>query len=259
MRFLRGLFVVASLFIFSISAVASSASPKEGEDYQILSPAQSAESGKQVEVIEFFGYHCPHCNAFDPVLHEWVKKQGSNIVFKRIHTAFHESILPQQRMYFTLEAMGKAEELHEKIFKAIHVDHKPLNKEDGIVEFVVAQGIDKQKFLDVYNSFAVQTKVRRAKQMQETYKIEGVPTVVVEGKYVTSPSIVSAGMPRDHQTEPELQVAAVNVLSTLVDKVASEHGHSSEKGTLAASAKSTGGGKVKSKAPAKEKTDQKAK
>ncbi|MES2932232.1 MAG: thiol:disulfide interchange protein DsbA/DsbL [Pseudomonadota bacterium] len=212
MRFLRKLLSTVGLCFIALSASATPADPKNGVEYLTLESRQNTESGKKIEVIEFFGYFCPHCNVFDPSLTEWVKKQGDNIVFKRIHIAFGESMVPQQRLYFALEAMGKTEEMHKKIFAAIHNERQSLNKEEAIIDFVVKQGIDKQKFVDTYNSFAVQTKARRATQMQSTYKIDGVPTIVIDGQYLTSPSIAGKGQP----TEPAMQDAALKVMDVLV-------------------------------------------
>lgn len=205
----------------SLTAAAAPAAPQNGVDYRLLSTPQSTDSGKKVEVLEFFGYFCPHCNSFEPSLADWVKKQGNNIVFKRVPIAFSNDMIPQQRLYYALEAMGKTEELHKKVFSAIHDERKPLMKEDAIVDFIVKQGIDKQKFLDAYNSFGVQSLARRASQLQDAYKIDGVPTVAVDGRYTTSPSIVSAGLP-PNQPEAVMQAASLKVMDFLVAKAAAE-------------------------------------
>lgn len=223
--FLRAL-AIAALFVFAVTARASNADPKDSVDYLTVSPPQTTDAGKKIEVIEFFGYFCPHCNAFDPALSEWVKKQGNNIIFKRIPVVFNDPSLPyQQRLYFSLEAMGKVEELHTKIFNAIHIDRQPLKDEQTIVDFVVRQGIDKQKFLEVYNSFSVQSKVLRASQMQAAYKIDGVPTITINGRYLTSPSIAAAGLP-PNQAEPVLQAGALKVMDALIAKVRKEQPNS---------------------------------
>src|SRR5438034_7584025 len=103
MRFVQHLLAVISLSLFAATAGATAASPVSGSDYRTLEKAQQTDSGKKVEVTEFFWYACPHCNAFDPALTEWVKKQGDNIAFKRVPVAFRESFIPQQKLYYTLE------------------------------------------------------------------------------------------------------------------------------------------------------------
>lgn len=216
MRFIQQLMVALSLGFVAMTAGASPANPVNGADYRMLDKPQQTDSGKKVEVTEFFWYECPHCYAFEPALADWVRKQGNNIVFKRVPVAFRESFIPQQRLYYTLEAMGKTEDLHRKIFDTIHVQHQSLDTDAAIADFVEKQGIDKKKFLDLYNSFGVQTKVRRAAQLQEAYKVDGVPLVAIDGRYLTSPSIVGASMGR--QPEQALQSATLQVMDWLVAK-----------------------------------------
>ena len=221
MRFLQHLFAALSLSFVAVAAIASPASPVSGTEFRTLDKPQPTEAGKKVEVIEFFWYSCPHCNAFEPSLSDWVKKQGDNIVFKRVPIAFNESFGPEQRLYYALEALGKSEELQKKIFHAIHGERKALNKEGPITDYVVGQGIDKAKFTDLYNSFGVQTKVRRAVQLQEAFKVDGVPMIAIDGRYVTSPSIVGTSL--GNQPEPVLQAATLQVMDWLVAKAAKEH------------------------------------
>ena len=222
MRFIFSVLATICLAAFSMpAAAAAAATPQSGVDYRTLVTPQHTDSGRKVEVLEFFGYFCPHCNSFEPFLEDWVKKQGNHIVFKRVPIAFNNDMIPQQRLYYAMEAMGKTEELHKKVFAAIHVERKPLMKEDAIVDFIVKQGIDKQKFLDAYNSFGVQTLARRASQLQESYKIDGVPTVAIDGRYLTSPSIANAGLP-PNQPEGAMQAAALKVMDFLVAKAAAE-------------------------------------
>jgi thiol:disulfide interchange protein DsbA len=215
-----GLGIGLGLGLISTGAAASPTEPVNGKDYRTLDKPQPTESGKKIEVTEFFWYSCPHCNAFEPSLADWVKKQGDHIVFKRVPVGFRESFVPQQKLFYTLEAMGKVEELHTKIFHAIHVDHAQLDTEPAIVDYVVKQGIDKKRFLDLYNSFGVQTKARRATQLQEAYKIDGVPTIAINGHYLTSPSIVAGDI--GNQPEPVLHSAALQVMSVLVSRAAKE-------------------------------------
>ena len=220
MRFLQQAVAALSLCLVALVASASPAAPENGRDYRTLEQPQQTDSGKKVEVTEFFWYSCPHCHAFDPSLSEWVKKQGNNIVFKRVPIAFRDSFIPQQKLYYALEAMGKLEELHMKIFQAIHVERKTVDTDKTILDFVVKNGVDKQKFIDLYGSFGIQTKVRRAAQLQEAYKIDGVPRVAVGGRYLTSPSIVGASM--GNQPEMALQTGTLQVMDYLVTKAAKE-------------------------------------
>jgi thiol:disulfide interchange protein DsbA len=220
MRFIQQLLIALSLgFVASIAGAATE--PVNGVHYRTLAQPQPTESAKKVEVTEFFWYGCPHCNALELGLNEWVKKQGDNIEFKRVPVKFRDSFVPQQRLYYTLEAMGKVDELHGKVFQAIHGGRQPLDTDAAIVDFIEKQGVDKKKFLEVYNSFGVQTKVRRATQLQEAYKVDGVPMIAIDGRYITAPSIVGASMGR--QPEKVLEDATLQVMSALVAKAGKEN------------------------------------
>ncbi|NEX63265.1 thiol:disulfide interchange protein DsbA/DsbL [Noviherbaspirillum galbum] len=220
MRFLKHVLAALSLGFVALVAGAAPANPQNGVDYRTLDKPQQTDSGKKVEVTEFFWYSCPHCFALDPELEAWVKKQGDKINFRRVPVAFRDSMVPQQKMFYALEAMGKGEELHRKIFNTIHAQRQPLDSESQIVDFLTKQGVDKQKFLETYNSFTVQTKAQRAKQLQNAYNIDGVPLLAVEGRYMTSPSIVSASM--GNVPESALAQGTFQVMDWLVAKAAKE-------------------------------------
>jgi protein dithiol oxidoreductase (disulfide-forming) len=222
MRIFSRLLATAALGFLALSASASPASPQSGLDYRTLEQPQQTASGNKVEVTEFFWYSCPHCFAFEPELANWVKKQGDKINFKRVPVAFRDSFIPQQKLYYTLDAMGKADELNKKVFHAIHVERQQLDSDSEILDFIAKQGVDRKKFSDLYNSFGVQTKVRQAVQLQSAYQVDGVPMVAIDGRYVTSPSIVGASI--GNKPEPILQASALQVMDFLVAKAAKERG-----------------------------------
>lgn len=219
MRFIQHLLAVVGLTLVAATAGASPTAPVAGVEYRVLDRAQPTESGKKVEVTEFFWYDCPHCSAFDPTLEAWVKKQGDKINFKRVPVNFRDTFVPQQKLYYALEAMGKVNELHAKIFRAIHVERQQLDTDAQIAAYIAKQGIDPKKFADAYNSFGVQTKVQRAAQLQAAYKVDGVPLLAIDGKYLTSPSIVGAGM-GGNRPETILFDATTQVADWLVNKSA---------------------------------------
>ncbi|WP_107876994.1 thiol:disulfide interchange protein DsbA/DsbL [Pseudoduganella sp. UC29_71] len=214
MRFLR--LIIAAAALSFTAAGASAAEPKEGVDYTTLASPVRTDTGKKVEVIEFFMYSCPHCNAFEPSLHDWVAKQGDKIAFRRVHFPAGGPNDAQAHAYLTLEAMGKLDEMHNKIFRAIHVDRNRLNKDDAMTDFLVKNGIDKAKYLEYFNSFAVQTKMKRAAQVISAYKVDSAPTIVIDGRFVTSPS--QAGRPG--MPEQASQQATLQVMDYLVAKAA---------------------------------------
>ncbi len=159
--------------------------PAEGTDYRALQqPAPVEAPAGKIEVVEFFWYSCPHCNAFEPALDAWSKKLPADVVLRRVPVAFRDGFVPQQRLFYVLEAMNRLD-LHGKVFQAIHVERQPTNREDTILEWAQKNGLDRAKFQELYNSFSVQTKTRRASQLQDAYRVEGVPALGVAGRYYT--------------------------------------------------------------------------
>lgn len=165
-------------------ALAQMKKMEEGTDYLALPKVVPVDAPKgKIEVIEFFWYNCPHCNAFEPTLDAWVKRAPKDVAFRRIPVAFAESFVPQQRLFYALEALNKVDELHKKVFTAIHVEKQDLKTQDKIVAWVEKQGVDKAKFLELYNSFSVSTKARKASQLQDAYRVSGVPALGVAGRF----------------------------------------------------------------------------
>jgi thiol:disulfide interchange protein DsbA len=164
-----------------------------GKDYMKLDRAvpTETEAGK-VEVIEFFWYSCPHCSAFEPTFAQWVKNAPKDVVVRRVPVSFREDFAPQQRLYFSLEAMGLLDKIHGKVFQAIHVERLPLSTDASILAWVEKQGVDKNKFADTAKSFGVASKLKRAVQLQNDFKIEGVPSLGIAGKYYTDGTLTGS-------------------------------------------------------------------
>lgn len=170
--------------------------PQDGGEYTSLDRQVPVEApAGKIEVIEFFWYSCPHCNAFEPRLEAWIKRAPKDVVVRRVPVRFRDDFVPQQKLYYTLEAMGKVDEIHGKVFVAIHAQRQPLNTQDAIVAWIEKQGVDKAKFLEHYNSFSVQTKASRAAQLQDAYKVAGVPAIGVAGRFYTD-GTMAANMDR---------------------------------------------------------------
>jgi len=164
--------------------------PAEGKDYLLLSkPAPNEAPAGQIEVVEFFWYSCPHCNEFEPQLEAWAAKAPKDVSLRRVPVSFRPDFEPQQRLYYVLEAMGKLAALHKKVFYAIHVEKQTLNTADLVSAWAQKQGIDKAKFTELYNSFPVNMKTRKATQLQEAFMVDGVPALGVDGRYYTSGSL----------------------------------------------------------------------
>ena len=180
--------VMAATSLAGLPLAARAQGVQEGRDYKRVEPPLPVAEGK-LEVVEFFGYWCPHCNAFEPALDAWAKKLPAAVTFRRIPVAFSPGQEPMQRLYYALEAMDQVEAMHRKVFAALHVDRKRLNTESEILEWAKTAGVDATKLGDTMKSFAVATKLRQSKQLADGYRIEGVPTLGIQGRFMTSPSI----------------------------------------------------------------------
>lgn len=178
---------------FTPLAHAQAFKPTEGSDYYTLEKPAGVEApvGK-IEVVEFFWYSCPHCNAFEPTLDAWIKKLPKDVVLRRVPIAFQDSFAPQQRLYYSLEAMGLLPKLHTKVFNALHVERLNLAKGDAIIDWVAQQGVDKAKFTEQFNSFSIASKATKATQLQNSYRVEGVPALGVAGRFYTDGSIAKS-------------------------------------------------------------------
>ena len=172
---------------FAASGAASAqGNPVEGTHYVKLSQALPVTPGK-IEVIEFFWYGCPHCNAFEPALDAWQKKLPADVAFRRVPVAFRdEPFTAHQKIFYALEAMGLIPTMHRKVFYAIHSDRQRMDKPAEIAAWMAKNGVDSAKFLENYNSFSTATKVKQASKLAADYKIDGVPAIGVGGKYFTS-------------------------------------------------------------------------
>lgn len=184
--FLRPLF--AALFLALTFIASAQAELQQGKQYTLVSPAQPTETGKNIEVLEFFSYACPHCFELEPTLNPWVKKLPQDVTFRRLPAVFNDTYLFYAKVFYAVEAMGLLEKQHSAIFNAVHVQHINLSNEKTLLEWVAKQGIDSKKFSEVYASFSVVSKAQRAKQLTRSYAISGVPTLAVEGAYLTSAS-----------------------------------------------------------------------
>lgn len=159
---------------------------KAGTDYVALKkPAPVDAPAGKVEVVEFFSYNCPHCAQFEPSLEAWVKKLPAHVAFRRVPVPFvGNDVETKQRLYYTLEALGKVDEFQMKIFSAIHQQRQPLFGDAAILDWAGKQpGLDGAKFADMFKSFSVSGKVKRAAQLTNDYQVGGVPALGVAGRY----------------------------------------------------------------------------
>lgn len=165
----------------------------EGIEYIKINPPVATEDSHKVEVVEMFWYGCPHCYAFEPKLVAWLKHLPANVTFVRIPAIFPDHPLWElhARAYYTAELLGVLNKTHEALFDAIHKDHERLFDEDALASFYAKYGVDKKLFKETMHSFGVQMKIDRAKELSRRYGIDGVPTLVINGKYRTYASLTN--------------------------------------------------------------------
>lgn len=183
----------ASLFFAGAGARAQTPVPGEGRDYSRIDPPQQPSNAGKIEVLEFFTYACPHCAAFEPIVGPWARTLPADVAFRRVPVNFLFNSENFARTYYSLETIGMVDAMQPKIFNAVHVDKQRLDKPEDIAALVAKNGGDAAKFLAAFKSFSVATSVARAKKIQADYKIESVPGLTVQGRFLTSPSQAGGG------------------------------------------------------------------
>lgn len=201
------------LLVTLLPMTAAHAALTEGFDYQILSPEMGTDSGKKIEVAEFFWYRCPHCYHLEPGLNAWLKKAPKDVAIRRIPAVLNDSWAQLAKAYYSMEALGVANKYHDALFNAIHVDGLDVSKDAVLFDWAAKVGMNRQAFIAAYQSFAVQSKVLRANQLTRDSKIAGVPSFIVDGKYVTSETMTGS------------EEALFKTLDALIIKARKEHQH----------------------------------
>lgn len=187
----------------------------ENLQYTRLGQPLPTTAGK-IEVIEFFWYGCPHCFSFEPVIGNWAQHLPSDVSLRRVHVAFRENLKVHQKTFYALEALGRETELRPFIFNQIHREHDYLDTEESMTAFLAKHGIDPARFKEAFNAFGVANKCNQATKLSEDYRIDGVPSIGVGGRYLTSP-VKASGMARI--TEAEMGVRALAVTDYLIQRV----------------------------------------
>jgi len=164
--------------------------PVEGTDYLSLDKRVPTDVGAgKIEVIEFFWYSCPHCNAFEPQFAAWKKAAPKDVVVQRVPVRFRDDFEAQQRAYYVFESLNMVEAMHGKLFHAIHAERQQLNTAQALAAWAGKNGLPEQKFIETFNSFGVASKARRATQLQDAFKVQGVPALGVAGRFYTDGSL----------------------------------------------------------------------
>lgn len=188
MNFAKSLLVVLSFFTL-LTGAALAARYDEGIAYQAIIPAQPTDTKDKVEVVELFWYGCPHCHRFEPFIERWLKTKSADIEFVRMPAILRPDWELHGRAFYAAEALGVLDKIHPALFTAIHAHKRKLDTEESLQAFFEEQGVSKDDFKKTFRSFAVEAKLRRARELGQRYGINGTPAVVVNGKYRLSNSI----------------------------------------------------------------------
>jgi len=183
----RGGLALASLALAG-SALAQEIRARQNIDYRVI-PAQPVETGERIEVIDFFWYGCPYCNELQPALEDWIRRKPDDVAVRRVPAILKDNWAPHARIYYTLELLGEVERLHLKVYHSYHVEELSMSKPDVMEQWAVKNGIERRRWVDAYFSPEVDARIARAFQAAKRYNVQGTPSVVVDGRYLTSSSM----------------------------------------------------------------------
>jgi protein dithiol oxidoreductase (disulfide-forming) len=192
----RGGLALLALACLAATSHAQGIRARQNVEYQLIAP-QSVETGDRIEVIDFFWYGCPYCNELQPALEGWIRRKPADVALRRVPAILRDSWAPHARIYYTLEQLGEIERLHLKVYESYHVELLHVSKPEVMVEWAAANGIDRKRWLDAYYSPEVDAKVERARTLSEAYTVAVTPTLVVDGRFLTSGRHVPGSDVRD--------------------------------------------------------------
>lgn len=178
--------ITALAATLTLLACSPSSAFDEGTHYERLAQAQPTSSGDKIEVVEVFWYGCPHCYSLEPAVHQWLKTKPENVEYVRLPAALNPSWSFHAKVYYTAEALGVMELFHSAFFDEIHLKKKRLSSEGSVKTFFEGLGVKAEDFDKTWGSFAVDSKLRKAKQRVIGYQLRSVPTFIVNGKYKVS-------------------------------------------------------------------------
>lgn len=170
-------------------ALLASGAAAAADDYRVLEGAQPGNDPDTIEVVEFFWYGCPHCYNFEPYVERWKQNQPEGVEFRYVPAVFSPRWEVHGRAYYTAAVLGVLDTFHDAMFRALHEDGRSLDTASKLGDFAAELGLDGEKFASTMNSFAVDAKIRQARSLQKAYGISGTPSVVIDGRYVTSGSM----------------------------------------------------------------------
>ena len=183
---------IAGLALLALAgrAAAQEVRARQNIEYRLI-PVQPVETGERIEVIDFFWYGCPYCNDLQPALEEWLKRKPDDVALRRVPAILRDSWAPHARIYYALELLGEVERLHLKVYGGYHVEQLHMSKPEVMEQWAAKHGIERQRWLDAYFSPETDARIARAFQATKRYDVQGTPSLVVDGRYLTSSSMTS--------------------------------------------------------------------
>lgn len=172
-----------------LAGAAQARSPEDA--YALIKPVQPTQSPDKIEMVEVFWYGCSHCYRFEPHLEKWRKSLPEDVVFRRVPGVLNKDWIPHARAYFAAEKMGVVDQMHTPLFKALHLSQRRLHTRKSLINFANKLGIDGDEFAKHYDSNETDVKMKQAFLLARNAKITGVPSMIVNGRYLVSAS--SAG------------------------------------------------------------------
>ncbi|HCW89666.1 MAG TPA: disulfide bond formation protein DsbA [Marinobacter sp.] len=180
---------LALIVAMTLSASVLAREWQQGTHYEVLSSPVRTSVDQGIEVAEVFWYGCPHCYSFKPLVEKWSESLADDVDFVLLPAALGRAWEVHARAFYTLQAMDELERVHDDLFEALAGDRRPLNSPEALAEFLAGLGVDKQAFLDTYESFGVNAQFQKAQSKVRSARITGVPTMLVNGKYKVSASM----------------------------------------------------------------------
>ena len=184
--------LLALFFVVLLPGSALAKEYQEGKEYVLLTTQQPTSTGDKIEVVELFWYGCPHCSELEPQVQAWLQRKPEDVELVRMPAIVSPRWELLAQAYYTAELLDITDKIHPALFEAIHKKHMKINDEAALQAFFVDQGVSADDFKKTFNSFAVAVKMNNARQMTRRYKITGVPTIIVNGKYSTGASLAGS-------------------------------------------------------------------
>ncbi|HCH32112.1 MAG TPA: disulfide bond formation protein DsbA [Oceanospirillaceae bacterium] len=184
---------IAAIFVLaSLPALALAADYQAGKHFLVLDEPIKSSNAEVVVVNEFFGYTCPHCNGFEPLLHHWAQEQTQEVNFMAVPVVFGRSWEPYAKAYFIALNLGILDQTHQAMYNAVHVDERRMTNRQALAAFFAEHGVSKANFDQAYDSFDLQNKMRQGKRLAARAKITGVPSMLVNGKYMVNATMAGS-------------------------------------------------------------------